>query len=205
MYRYQLVGDTSAAIANLRVCCLTCACFLRVARIVEPDCRRRYISLRLRAISTEKCRGMLEEERNKATEQQQTDSRRLLFCVFLTTAGTAKRPKTDPLNATNPPSGVRYAFCRSVMRQAVSMVSTSPKPSSESSTTASAPLSQDEFNAYVQSTYGRYPLTIVRGEGCKLFDSNGKVRYYRYLLYVAASRARLQQQLSAVRPWNHHM
>lgn len=51
------------------------------------------------------------------------------------------------------------------------MVSTPPKPS-----TSSAPLTQDQFNAYVQSTYGRYPLTIVRGEGCKLFDSNGKVR-----------------------------
>ncbi|CAM9303961.1 unnamed protein product [Pylaiella littoralis] len=64
--------------------------------------------------------------------------------------------------------------------QGVSMVSTSPKPAS-GSTTASAPFSQDQFNAYVQSTYGRYPLTIVRGEGCKLFDSNGK----EYLDFVA--------------------
>lgn len=57
--------------------------------------------------------------------------------------------------------------------QGVTMVSTPPKPAA--STTASAPLSQDQFNAYVQNTYGRYPLTIVRGEGCKLFDSDGKV------------------------------
>ena len=55
------------------------------------------------------------------------------------------------------------------------MVSTPPTPTADASATASAPLSQDQFNAYVQSTYGRYPLTIVRGEGCKLFDSNGKV------------------------------
>lgn len=51
------------------------------------------------------------------------------------------------------------------------MVSTPPKPTG----TASAPLTQDQFDAYVQSTYGRYPLTIVRGDGCKLYDSNGKV------------------------------
>lgn len=57
-------------------------------------------------------------------------------------------------------------------RQGVSMVSTPPKPTG----TASAPLTQDQFDAYVQSTYGRYPLTIVRGDGCKLYDSNGKVR-----------------------------
>lgn len=38
-----------------------------------------------------------------------------------------------------------------------------------------AQLSQDQFNAFVQNTYGRYPLTIVRGDGCKLYDSDGKV------------------------------
>lgn len=74
------------------------------------------------------------------------------------------------------------------------MVSTSPQPSSDSSTTASAPFSQDQFNAYVQSTYGRYPLTIVRGEGCTLFDSNGKVRGQS-----AASTA-----ACVVCPWGHH-
>lgn len=60
------------------------------------------------------------------------------------------------------------------------MVSTPPTPSTTS--TSSAPLTQDQFNAYVQNTYGRYPLTIVRGEGCKLFDSDGKVRPYRVML-----------------------
>ncbi|CAM9821097.1 unnamed protein product [Ectocarpus sp. 6 AP-2014] len=63
--------------------------------------------------------------------------------------------------------------------QAFSMVSTPPTPSTTS--TSSAPLTQDQFNAYVQNTYGRYPLTIVRGEGCKLFDSDGK----EYLDFVA--------------------
>lgn len=38
-----------------------------------------------------------------------------------------------------------------------------------------AQLSQDQFNAFVQNTYGRYPLTIIRGDGCKLYDSDGKV------------------------------
>ena len=41
--------------------------------------------------------------------------------------------------------------------------------------TGTAPLTHDQFNAFVQNTYGRYPLTIVRGDGCKLFDSDGKV------------------------------
>ncbi|CAN0129308.1 unnamed protein product, partial [Ectocarpus sp. 13 AM-2016] len=63
--------------------------------------------------------------------------------------------------------------------QVFSMVSTPPTPSTAS--TSSAPLTQDQFNAYVQNTYGRYPLTIVRGEGCKLFDSDGK----EYLDFVA--------------------
>lgn len=61
-----------------------------------------------------------------------------------------------------------------VLFQGVSMVSTPATPPTPSNT-ASAPLTQDQFNAFVQSTYGRYPLTIVRGDGCKLFDSNGKV------------------------------
>lgn len=54
--------------------------------------------------------------------------------------------------------------------QVTSMVASPPV-----GTSSSAPVTQDEFNAVVQSTYGRYPLTIVRGDGCKLFDSNGKV------------------------------
>eukprot|EP00903_Cladosiphon_okamuranus_P005565 g5540.t1 len=70
-------------------------------------------------------------------------------------------------------------------QQGLSMVSTPTPPvptdSTSSASTASVPLSQDEFNAYVQGTYGRYPLTIVGGEGCKLFDSNGK----EYLDFVA--------------------
>jgi acetylornithine/N-succinyldiaminopimelate aminotransferase len=37
------------------------------------------------------------------------------------------------------------------------------------------------FDKYVQKTYGRYPLTIVKGEGCTLTDSTGKT----YLDFVA--------------------
>ena len=29
-------------------------------------------------------------------------------------------------------------------------------------------------NRNVMNTYGRYPLTISHGKGCKLYDSNGK-------------------------------
>ena len=37
------------------------------------------------------------------------------------------------------------------------------------------------FDSSVQKTYGRYPLTIVRGEGCTLYDEDGK----DYLDFVA--------------------
>lgn len=37
------------------------------------------------------------------------------------------------------------------------------------------------FEKYVQKTYGRYPLTIVSGQGCKLKDDTGK----EYLDFVA--------------------
>lgn len=41
--------------------------------------------------------------------------------------------------------------------------------------------SQDTFNKYVMNTYGRFPLAIDRGEGCKLWDTEGK----EYLDFVA--------------------
>jgi acetylornithine aminotransferase len=41
--------------------------------------------------------------------------------------------------------------------------------------------SQDKFNAYVMNTYGRFPLAIEKGEGCKLWDTEGK----EYLDFVA--------------------
>lgn len=37
------------------------------------------------------------------------------------------------------------------------------------------------FEKYVQKTYGRYPLTIAKGEGCTLTDTSGK----QYLDFVA--------------------
>lgn len=37
------------------------------------------------------------------------------------------------------------------------------------------------FETFVQKTYGRYPLTITHGKGCKLYDENGKA----YLDFVA--------------------
>jgi len=39
----------------------------------------------------------------------------------------------------------------------------------------------DEFNQYVMNTYGRFPIAIERGEGCNLWDTNGK----QYLDFVA--------------------
>lgn len=41
--------------------------------------------------------------------------------------------------------------------------------------------SQDTFNQYVMNTYGRFPVAIAKGEGCKLWDTEGK----EYLDFVA--------------------
>ena len=38
-----------------------------------------------------------------------------------------------------------------------------------------------EFDHYVMKTYGRFPLTLVRGEGCRVWDDRGKA----YLDFVA--------------------
>lgn len=40
---------------------------------------------------------------------------------------------------------------------------------------------RDTFNTYVMNTYGRFPITIDRGKGCKLWDTDGK----EYLDFVA--------------------
>ncbi|BCA78784.1 acetylornithine transaminase [Desulfuromonas sp. AOP6] len=39
----------------------------------------------------------------------------------------------------------------------------------------------DRGNAHIAKTYGRYPIVAVRGEGCRLFDADGKT----YLDFVA--------------------
>jgi len=40
---------------------------------------------------------------------------------------------------------------------------------------------QEDFQKYVMNTYGRFPLAIARGEGCKLWDTAGR----EYLDFVA--------------------
>jgi acetylornithine/N-succinyldiaminopimelate aminotransferase len=46
---------------------------------------------------------------------------------------------------------------------------------------ASNPLSQAEFDEYVMTTYGRFPLTLERGSGCHVWDDQGR----EYLDFVA--------------------
>ena len=41
--------------------------------------------------------------------------------------------------------------------------------------------SQDEFNSHVMTTYGRFNLALIKGEGCTVWDTNGKA----YLDFVA--------------------
>ena len=60
----------------------------------------------------------------------------------------------------------------------------SPETLVENSTTTtntSTPFNADEFNTYVMNTYGRFPIAITRGEGCRLWDTEGR----EYLDFVA--------------------
>jgi acetylornithine/N-succinyldiaminopimelate aminotransferase len=41
--------------------------------------------------------------------------------------------------------------------------------------------SQDEFNSHVMTTYGRFNLALIKGEGCTVWDTDGKA----YLDFVA--------------------
>jgi acetylornithine/N-succinyldiaminopimelate aminotransferase len=52
-------------------------------------------------------------------------------------------------------------------------------PSSLTASTDS--LSPAEFDEYVMTTYGRFPLTLERGEGCRVWDADGQ----EYLDFVA--------------------
>ncbi|MGF1486526.1 MAG: aspartate aminotransferase family protein [Prochloraceae cyanobacterium] len=58
------------------------------------------------------------------------------------------------------------------------LVENSGPPSAFSS---SIGFDQDNFNAYVTNTYGRFPIAIEKGEGCTVTDTQGK----EYLDFVA--------------------
>jgi acetylornithine/N-succinyldiaminopimelate aminotransferase len=47
--------------------------------------------------------------------------------------------------------------------------------------TALSPFSTAEFDEYVMQTYGRFPLTLERGSGCRVWDDQGR----EYLDFVA--------------------
>lgn len=44
-----------------------------------------------------------------------------------------------------------------------------------------SPFSQEEFNSHVMTTYGRFDLALIKGEGCTVWDTTGKA----YLDFVA--------------------
>jgi acetylornithine aminotransferase len=52
---------------------------------------------------------------------------------------------------------------------------------SSSSSSTAIPFDRDTFNASVMNTYGRFPIAIERGKGCRLWDTTGK----EYLDFVA--------------------
>jgi acetylornithine/N-succinyldiaminopimelate aminotransferase len=56
-----------------------------------------------------------------------------------------------------------------------------PTPISESSLAASTPYNMDEFDTYVMNTYGRFAIAMEKGQGCRLWDTQGR----EYLDFVA--------------------
>ncbi|WP_392481211.1 aspartate aminotransferase family protein [Nostoc sp. C110] len=53
--------------------------------------------------------------------------------------------------------------------------------SPDSGSVASSPFDADSFNEAVMSTYGRFPLALERGAGCRVWDTQGR----EYLDFVA--------------------
>ncbi len=45
---------------------------------------------------------------------------------------------------------------------------------------------RDEFDSFVQNTYARYPMTVDRGKGCRLYDDTGK-EYLDFSAGIATS------------------
>jgi acetylornithine/N-succinyldiaminopimelate aminotransferase len=57
----------------------------------------------------------------------------------------------------------------------------SPEILLQNPSTASSSFDREEFDTYVMNTYGRFPIAIERGEGCRLWDTEGR----EYLDFVA--------------------
>lgn len=56
-----------------------------------------------------------------------------------------------------------------------------PSVSATSSDTPTRPFDQEQFNTYVMNTYARFPIAIEKGQGCRVWDTEGK----EYLDFVA--------------------
>jgi len=54
-------------------------------------------------------------------------------------------------------------------------------PSTSQPLNLSDPFTSEEFDEYVMKTYARYPITLERGEGCRVWDVDGR----EYLDFVA--------------------
>ena len=52
---------------------------------------------------------------------------------------------------------------------------------SSNSSNSKETFNSDQFNKSVMNTYGRFPIAISKGEGCRLWDTDGK----EYLDFVA--------------------
>lgn len=56
-----------------------------------------------------------------------------------------------------------------------------PVETNNSTTSSLNPFSQEDFDTYVMNTYGRFPMALEKGQGCRVWDTEGK----EYLDFVA--------------------
>jgi acetylornithine aminotransferase len=56
-----------------------------------------------------------------------------------------------------------------------------PSDTTNSHTASLNPFSPEDFDAYVMNTYGRFPIALAKGQGCRVWDTEGK----EYLDFVA--------------------
>jgi acetylornithine aminotransferase len=63
----------------------------------------------------------------------------------------------------------------------VSLETLVQNPSIPAESGSSVPYNSDEFDASVMTTYGRFPIALERGEGCNVWDTQGR----KYLDFVA--------------------
>ncbi len=80
----------------------------------------------------------------------------------------------------------RASFTHAAVRPSSDLRSATVGDASEPESSMKTHFYRDEIDAFVQNTYNRYPMTVDRGKGCKLYDDTGK-EYLDFSAGIATS------------------